>query len=78
MLGSWDRYGVCGSIPNAVVYSGLRNWDKAMMFLNRAFDNREVNFIFAPSSPYFAPLRSDPAFVALLKRAGLSRSGAQG
>jgi tetratricopeptide (TPR) repeat protein len=57
----------------ALVYVGLDNLDKAMIWLERAYTER-----FNPSilmRPGFDPLRSDPRFQKFLGRIGLNTSG---
>jgi Flp pilus assembly protein TadD len=54
----------------ALVYVGLGNYDEAMNWLNKAFEER-----FNPSillRPAFDRLRSDPRFQELRRRVGLS------
>src|SRR5262249_51787245 len=54
----------------ALVYVGLGDNDRALAFLERAFEDR-----FNPGvlmRPAFDPLRSDPRFGELLRRIGLS------
>ncbi|HWZ71540.1 MAG TPA: tetratricopeptide repeat protein [Casimicrobiaceae bacterium] len=53
----------------ALIYVGLGNYDRAMIWLNKAYQAR-----FNPSilmRPVFDPLRSDPRFQDLLHRIGL-------
>ena len=45
--------------------------DLAMEYLERALQNREVNFNFIRIDPDLRPLHSDPRFIELLERAGL-------
>jgi len=55
----------------ALVYVGLGDNDRAMIWLNKAYEAR-----FNPSilmRPAFNPLRSDPRFQDLLDRLGLAR-----
>ena len=52
----------------AIVYVGLRDKDRAMEQLNKAYDDRAGFIIFLNVEPIFDPIRSDPAFEALGRR----------
>jgi len=55
----------------AVVYYGLGERDQAFAWLDKACDDRDVRLSFLKVDPKWDPLRSDPRFVAILKRVGL-------
>jgi Flp pilus assembly protein TadD len=57
----------------AVVELGLGDRDRAFVYFERAIDQHEgfMSSIF-PSDPLFAPIRSDPRFKALKRRANLN------
>ncbi|HEV8371083.1 MAG TPA: protein kinase [Pyrinomonadaceae bacterium] len=52
----------------AVVYAGLKDTDKAIEYLNRAFDNRHPGLVLIRIEPMFDGLRSDERFKQLVKR----------
>ncbi len=56
----------------AMVYAGLGEPDEALIWLERAFEDREGRMTILRSVPEFDSLRSDPRFAALLSRVGLS------
>jgi CBS domain-containing protein len=59
--------------PNsfAVVHLGLGEHDETFTWLEKAYVDRDVRLSFLRVDRKWAPLRSDPRFVALLKRVGL-------
>ena len=66
-----DSHAVSNAPEIALVYVGLDEKDQAMAWLEKAYEER-----FNPSvlqRPAFDPLRSDPRFLNLLRRIGLSR-----
>ena len=56
----------------AQVHLGLRNWDHALEWLERACDVRDVHLVLLPADPKWHPVRGDARFVALLKRCGFT------
>ena len=52
----------------AAIYAGLRDKDKAMEWLERAYDVRAASLVFLKVNPRYDLLRSDPRFKDLLKR----------
>src|SRR5688572_3772936 len=52
----------------ANVYAGLRNSDKAMEYLNKAFDARHPGLVLIRIEPMFDGLRADQRFKDLIKR----------
>ena len=55
----------------AMIYSGLREIDQALRWLDKAFDERAGWLILLKVEPMFDPLRSDPRFADLVRRIGL-------
>ena len=53
----------------AVIYNALGESEKAMEYLEKGFAERDVRMVFLSVEPMWTPLRSNPHFVALLKRA---------
>ena len=64
-------HGFSNSAEIALIYVGLGNNDQAMMWLERAYEERFNPSILA--RPSFDPLRSDTRFKDLMHRIGLSR-----
>ena len=56
----------------ALVYTGLGEKDQAFEWLEKAYAERESYFNLFKVEPVFDTLRSDPRFVSLLKRVGLT------
>ena len=52
----------------AIVYAGLKDNDKAIEYLNKAFDARHPGLVLIRIEPMFDGLRSDERFKALIKR----------
>lgn len=60
------RYLSSGSI--ALIYASLGETDVAFEWLNKAFENRDIEMIWLKVDPVFDPLRSDTRFADLVKR----------
>jgi serine/threonine protein kinase/tetratricopeptide (TPR) repeat protein len=60
------RY-VTGLYP-AIIYAGLKENDKAIEYLNKAFDARHPGLVLIRIEPIFDGLRTDERFKALIKR----------
>jgi TolB-like protein/Flp pilus assembly protein TadD len=56
----------------ALVASGLGDHERALAFLERAYEERHVGALSIKQDPEFDPLRADPRFQELLRRTGLS------
>jgi serine/threonine-protein kinase len=54
----------------AIVHLGLGNVDTVLNYLERAADQRESSVVFLKVHPLYDPLRGEPRFQGLLKRAG--------
>jgi serine/threonine-protein kinase len=52
----------------AIVYAGLKNNDRAIEFLNKAFETRHPGLVLIRIDPMFDGLRSDERFKQLVKR----------
>jgi hypothetical protein len=52
----------------ALVHIGLGDADRALRWLERAYDERAPQLIWLKADPIFDPLRSDPRFTRLLRR----------
>jgi len=55
----------------ALVYAGLGEKDRAMEWLEMAYENRDHDMAYCKVWPHFDPLRSDPRFQDLLRRMNL-------
>ena len=67
---SSSRY--VSAVDIATVYIGLKDMDQAFLKLEEAFQNRDEALVRIKFSPRMDPLRSDPRFIELLRRVGLS------
>jgi tetratricopeptide (TPR) repeat protein len=65
------EYGQVDSVRLAEAYTYAGNAEKAVTWLERAFEERAYGIIYVGVNPTFDSLRSDPRFVALLRRIGL-------
>ena len=52
----------------AIVYAGMKDNDKAIEYLNKAFDARHPGLVLIRIEPMFDGLRGDERFKALIKR----------
>jgi TolB-like protein/tetratricopeptide (TPR) repeat protein len=59
------------ALPMAMVSVGLGKTDEALLFLEKAMEEREPHLTLVPVHPGFAPLREDVRFHRLLHRMGL-------
>ena len=55
----------------AVLYSDLKEKDKAFEWLEKAYQERALWLFFLKTDPQFESLRSDPRFTDLVKRIGI-------
>ena len=58
----------------ATIYIGLGDYNSAMQWLKRAFQERTHDLVTINVRPCFDPLRSDPQFIALINRIGLTHN----
>jgi TolB-like protein/Tfp pilus assembly protein PilF len=56
------------ALPIAYVYSGLRENEQALDWLEKAYEEHDPNMAFLNVRPWVDPLRSDPRFQDLLRR----------
>jgi tetratricopeptide (TPR) repeat protein len=54
----------------ALIYIGLKETDRALAYLEKAYENRSVWLTLLNISPLFESLRSDPRLTDLLQRIG--------
>jgi TolB-like protein/Flp pilus assembly protein TadD len=54
----------------AIIYTGLKEKDRAFEYLEKAYENRSAWLALLNVSPLFESLRSDPRFSVLLRRLG--------
>ena len=54
----------------AQCYVALGDKDNAFLWLNKAYDGREILLMNLKVDPSFAPLRSDPRYADLVRRIG--------
>jgi Tfp pilus assembly protein PilF len=55
-------------LPKAYIYMGLGEKDRAFEFLEKAFIEKESQFILFKTMPFLDPLRGDPRHTDLLKK----------
>ena len=58
----------------AHLYSHARDTDRALPWLEKAFEARRWGIIYLGVDPAFDTLRSDPRFTSLVRRIGLPQS----
>jgi eukaryotic-like serine/threonine-protein kinase len=54
----------------ALVHIGLREWDQALRYLERAYEERSTVLAYLLIDPRLAPLRNNPRFLALERKLG--------
>jgi len=67
---STERYVSAYNI--AIIYAGLDDDERALAWLDKAFDNRDVWLVWLAVNPRFARLRKDARCTELLRRMGLT------
>jgi tetratricopeptide (TPR) repeat protein len=55
----------------AIVYAGLKDYDKTFYYLGKAYEKRDGGMVFLNVHPEWTKLRPDPRFQSLIKRVGL-------
>ena len=74
----WIEQATQGAFGLAYVIAGqsaiIGETEEAMTWLERAYEERDPNLIFAKTDPLLDPLRSDPRFDDLLRRIGFPES----
>ena len=71
VLGELTRRREAGYVPAAAfvnAYLGLGDHERALEWLDRAFDERSTILLHLKVHPFFDPLRSDPRYAALQRR----------
>ncbi len=71
---SWEglsnqRYAVAFNL--ALIYASLNDKDKALEWLEKAYEDRSTMLIWIKVNPRLENLRSEPRFKAVVKRMGL-------
>ncbi len=56
----------------ALIHTGLGETDRALDFLEQAFEERNPNLISLHYYPFYDNLRAEPRFMALIERVGLA------
>jgi TolB-like protein/Tfp pilus assembly protein PilF len=77
LLGQLNRKAESAYVPPtafAWIYLGLGEFDSAFEWLDRAIDARDQLMMPIKTLPLFDPIRSDPRFVALLRKMNLESS----
>jgi DNA-binding winged helix-turn-helix (wHTH) protein/tetratricopeptide (TPR) repeat protein len=59
----------------AAVHAGLGEVDAALTALERAYEQRDSRLVFLKDAPYWTSLRTQPRFLALMKKLRLDRYG---
>jgi tetratricopeptide (TPR) repeat protein len=59
--------------PLVVLYIGLKDYDQAFSWAEKAYEEHDYWIMRAKVSPLFDPVRSDPRFIELLKKIGLDK-----
>ena len=71
VLNELTRRREAGYIPAAAfvnAYLGLGDYERALEWLDRAFDERSNILLSLKAHPFFDPLRNDPRYAALHRR----------
>ena len=58
----------------ALISAGLEQRDAVFVWLERAFDARDMHLIYLPVDPKWDSYRADPRFEALIVRCGFRRT----
>jgi tetratricopeptide (TPR) repeat protein len=69
-LTALEADGEAGPVHLAMVHVGLRHVDEAIAWLDKAIDARQSHVVYLKQDAKFDPLRNDPRFEQLLRRAG--------
>jgi adenylate cyclase len=68
-----DRYGYVRAFDVATVYLGLHDCDQALAWLEKGCNDHDIWALNLKADPIYTDLRTEPRFVALLKRVGLEQ-----
>ena len=66
---STERY--VSSVDIAAIYAGLGDADNAVLYLDKALEQRASTLGFLAQNPIFDPLHHDPRFIAIVERIGV-------
>jgi Flp pilus assembly protein TadD len=69
-LAALEADGEAGPVHLAMVHVALGDEDEAIAWLDRAIDARQSHIVYLKQDAKFDPLRDDPRFEQLLRRAG--------
>ena len=69
-LTALEADGEAGPFHLAMVHAGLGNVDETIDWLDKAIDARQSHVVYLKQDAKFGPLRDDPRFEGLLRRAG--------
>ena len=58
----------------ALIHIGLSEKDQAFDWLQKAYEDRSAWLVYLKLDPFFDSIRSDPRFIELMRRVGLSPS----
>jgi tetratricopeptide (TPR) repeat protein len=61
------------SIDYAIIYTGLKDFDKVFYYLEEAYKERHGGMVFLAVHPHWMVLRNDPRMQDIVKRMGLSK-----
>jgi hypothetical protein len=56
----------------ALVYAGLGERDRALEWLDKAYQSRDVHLVFITVDPKWDPYRADPRFQEIVARCGFA------
>ena len=65
--------GGLSDLKQAYIYMGLGDTDNVFLHLQRDYQSRDSELPYINADPVFDPVRSDPRFVSLLQKMGLSK-----
>ena len=57
----------------ALVYAGLNDKEKALEWLQKAYEEKSGSVRYLKMEPRLANLRSDPRYISLMKKIGLEK-----
>ena len=71
ILNRMNRLPGVTAMERAVVYVGLGDKQQALVWIEKAYANRDTEILSLNTDPVYDPLRSDPRFQELIRRVGL-------
>ncbi len=72
LMGIWGA-GASGNVPDMYAYRG--QIDEAFQWLNRAYEQRDVNLLYIRYNPLLKNLRGDPRYLPFLRKMKLDGDG---